>query len=142
MEARKMDFGTIDLNPNGDSISIKAQNGSARPENSHSVVFGGKSGEVVFASKDVKRVSIEYPPPGSTVSLTNGEGGIIILKDISLYSQYTNGEEINLPGGYQKTRISIGGTLVFSPKALRGLAGTGNKSTYRGTLRLKIISLD
>ena len=120
-----LDFGAIDLNPAGDTIVIAAQNGSASPKGSRSVVTGGGSGLIQVTSVEAEHVEILYP---DLVPLVCGSHSLQ-LTNIGLNSQY-HLTGVDLPGGGAIRTISVGGSLE-----LRGNETYGNCS---GSMALQV----
>ena len=107
-------FGSIDLHPSGDAITINASAGSAFPVSSGSVVTGGHSGQIIITSQDVEHVNITYPV---NINLTSGSNTITLI-NIGANSQYSGGT-YTLEGGVPLP-INIGGSLVIPAGQTQG----------------------
>lgn len=113
-------FGSVDLHPSGDAVTIDASGGSATPSAGRSVITGGASGSVTFrataSSTSDEEISITYP---TSVYLSNGHG-LIYVTDIGINSEY-NGDVITLPaGGLTDVEVHIGGKLTLPKNTLYG----------------------
>jgi len=110
-----LDFGTIDLNPGGDTIVIAAQHGPASPTGSRSVVVGGSSGLMQLTSTEAEHVEIVYP---ESVLLSCG-GRSLNITNIGPNSQYSL-SGVELPGGGVTRSVSIGGSLALQGNETSG----------------------
>ncbi len=104
-------FGTIDLHPAGDSVSINAQTGTPTLHRGQSLIDSWKSGKLICRSIKAGRLTLTYP---ENVSIRS-ESSTITLKEITSHSQHTN-KIIFLPGGNKPVSIHIGGVLTL-PKS-------------------------
>ena len=113
---QSVSFGTIDLYPAGDTITIAAAAGPAVPvAASNSVVTGGNSGLITVTSGSVEHVDIIYP-----VSVTMASGpNHIQLVSIDINSQYRVGGADTLGGGIPLI-ISVGGVITLVPGQANG----------------------
>jgi len=101
-----VDFGSIDLNPGGDTIVIAAHNGPASPAGSRSGVTGGGSGLIQVTSTEAEHVEILFPDSAPLVCGSHS----LTIKDIGPHSQY-HLTGLDLPGGGVTRTISVGGSL-------------------------------
>ncbi len=109
-------FGTIDLHPGGDTITIAAAGGPAVPvAASNSVVIGGNSGLITVTSATVEHVDIIYPVTVTMASSPNS----IQLVSIDINSQYNVGGADTLGGGLPLT-ISLGGVITLAAGQANG----------------------
>ena len=122
--AAPIDFGSIELNPGGDTIVIAAEHGHATPTASRSVITGGGSGRIRLTSADVEHVEILYP---DSLVLTAG-GRQVVLTDIGPHSQH-NGTGVDLLGGGVPVDVHVGGRL--------DLRNDGSPGNYSGTMSLQ-----
>lgn len=107
--SQSLSFGTIDLNPGGDTITIDASTGPATPiANSNSVVIGGRNGLITVTSLIIEHVDIIYPVSVNLVSGSN----VITITAIDINSQYRAGGADTLGGGIPLT-IRVGGKIVI-----------------------------
>ncbi len=102
-------FGTIELNPAGDIVTINAKNGAGTPVCSRSVVTGGNSGKITVTSTVPEQVTINYP---ENVTLRSGSQ-ILTIREIPSYSEYSSGF-VDLPGSNIQVEIDIGGRLLLN----------------------------
>lgn len=119
-----INFGNIDINPGGDTISIDAGNGTAFPQSSRSIITGGQSGAIAIQASDPIDIRVTYP---DTVELENGIEHTLTVSQIGPLSQY-NGSIMEHPGGNVTKTIHIGGNLIIPA------SNTGG--TYTGTLTI------
>lgn len=120
-----LSFGSIDLNPSGDTILIAAKNGAASPTSFQSVVTGGNSGQLTLRSTTVEHVDIVYP---SSVPISGG-GDILLITHIADNSQYT-GVGVDLPGGNIPVTVSVGGQIK--------LKGNEDNRTFSGSMTINL----
>ena len=120
-----IDFGAIDLNPGGDTITIAAQNGPAVPMGSRSVVTGGGSGLIRVTSVEAEHLEILYP---NSVPLTC-TGQSLTITAIGPHSQY-HLSGVDLPGGGVARLISVGGSLQ--------LGGNERSGRCSGTMTIQL----
>ncbi len=114
--SQSLSFGTIDLNPGGDTITISASTGPASPlANSNSVITGGRHGLITVTSLVIEHVDIIYPVSVNMVSGSN----VIKIISIDVNSQYRAGGADTLGGGIPLT-IRVGGKIVIPPGQANG----------------------
>jgi len=111
-----MDFGTIDLDPSGDTVRLDASAGAASPAvvtGNGSIITGGTSGLITINSQIAMTVDVTYPADG-VVTLDDGAGHTLPLTDIDTYSEggVTNGSEATVGGGIP-LEIDVGGELII-----------------------------
>lgn len=119
----QMSFGSIDLNPGGDTIVINASSGAATPASSGaaSIVTGGASGLITVASNNAFTINVVYEAD-STVALTEPiSGSIVYLNSIDQYSEggTVNGGVIHAAG--IDSLINVGGSVQFPAGADAGI---------------------
>ncbi len=118
-----MSFGSIDLNPAGDTIVIDASSGAATPASSGaaSVVTGGTSGLVTVAANTNFTINVVYEAD-NVVALTEPvSGDIVYLNSIDQYSEggTVNGGVVHAAG--VDSLISVGGSVQFLTGAESGV---------------------
>lgn len=118
-------FGSIELNPAGDTVTINARNGVSTPVSSRSVVTEGRSGKITVTSTVPEQVTITYP---QNVTLRAGSKTITI-SDIPTYSEYSSGF-VDLPGSNIQVEIDIGGKL--------SLNGDETTTAFSGTMTVEL----
>jgi len=126
-----LDFGSIDLDPAGDTITIDASGGSATPAaGAASVVTGGTSGLITIVSQVVMHVDVTYP--AADVTLTSGANTLTLTSaNIIANSQYDDGGAgADTLGGGTPLSINVGGVIVIP-------AGQAN-GTYTGTINVTV----
>lgn len=119
----QMSFGSIDLNPGGDTIIIDASSGAATPASSGgaSVVTGGNSGLVTVAASTNFTINVVYEA-NNVVELTEPVSGDSVY--LNSIDQYSEGGTVN--GGVTHTAgtdslISVGGSVQFPSGAESGI---------------------
>ena len=130
-----MNFGSIDLNPAGDTITLASEgaNGgvadTTATSSSHSVITGTQtSGAINVASGVNLEILVDYP---DSVTLTNGTGDTATLAKIDEHSGAGNtAGQLSYNATSTNVTIHIGGELTFP-------AGSGT-GTYNGTLSLTV----
>ena len=127
-----MSFGSIDLNPAGDTIVIDAHSGAATPASSGAVslVTGGTSGLITVAANTDFTINVVYQANGVVALTEPVSGDIVYLNSID---QYSEGGTIN--GGVPHTGgtdslISVGGSVQFPSGAAAG--------TYSGSMTITL----
>ena len=124
-----LDFGSIDLEPAGDTITIDADaagSGTVTPvPTGSSVIVGGGNGVITVASGVAMTVAVTYP---ATVTITDGTNNLDVV-NIDAHSQYgatgdTTGTVSKVAG--TDLLIRIGGEIVIP-------SGQVN-ATYNGTM--------
>ena len=118
-------FGHIDVHPGGDAIIISAQNGSALPESTRSIVTGGESGQLQITSESLEHVEFIYP---ASVTMESGQHSITIT-EIDVHSQYSSGGADVLGSGFPLD-VHIGGKMQLS--------GTEENGSYGGVMSITI----
>lgn len=127
-----MSFGSIDLNPAGDTIVIDASSGAATPASpgAVSVVTGGSSGLITVAANTDFTINVVYEADGVVALTEPVSGDIVYLNSID---QYSEGGTVN--GGVSHTAgtdslISVGGSVQFPTGAEAG--------TYSGSMTITL----
>jgi len=108
-------FGSIDLHPGGDTVTIAASSGPGSPISTQSMVIGGSSGRITISSQTVEHVDIIYPP---TVTLQNGVHTITV-DNLDNNSQYSVGGTDTLGNGIP-LQINVGGRLSIPSGQAQG----------------------
>lgn len=123
-----VDFGTIELDPAGDTLTVDASSGSATPAlpgGSASVISGGGSGTITVSANIAFTITAVYE---NTVTLTSGSDTLNVT-DMDLYSEggSANGSVSHSAGTppANDTVINVGGQIVFPANTPTG--------TYTGT---------
>ena len=109
LQIQPIDFGSIELNPAGDTVVLNGNEENAVPVSSTSLVIGGGRGKIILTSPVEEQVTIDYP---SSVTLRSSSHNLSISK-VRTYSQYSSGF-VNLPGNDIPVTVGIGGELVLS----------------------------
>lgn len=126
-----LDFGSIDLDPVGDTITIAAAGGAATPvATAASVITGGSSGLITIVSQVIMNVKVTYP--AVNVILTSGADTLTIaFATIAANSQYpSTGAGVDTVGGGTPLLINVGGIIVIPAAQANG--------TYTGTINLTV----
>ncbi len=125
IQVTPFNFGTIELNPGGDTITINAKTGASPPVSNRSVVTGGNSGKITVSSTVPEQLTINYP---ENVTLRSGSHTLTI-SDIPLHSEYSTGFA-DLPGSDIQLEIDIGGQL--------SLNGDETTTAFSGTMTVEL----
>ena len=127
IEVSPIDFGSIDLNPGGDTILIAAETGRAAPRSAgnRSLVTGGSSGRLTLVSSQAGHVVILYP---EFITLAGG-GHTLTVKDIPSHSQYAQ-DGVDFLGNGSQIEINIGGVIEFRGNETRG--------SYNGSMAIQL----
>lgn len=127
-----MSFGSIDLNPAGDTITIDAHVGAATPASAGavSVVSGGTSGLITVAANTDFTINVVYQANGVVALTEPVSGDIVYLNNIDQYSEggTTNGGVAHTGG--TDSLISVGGSVQFPTAAAAG--------TYSGSMTITL----
>ena len=126
-----LDFGSIDLDPAGETVTINASAGAATPAVANaSVVTGGTSGLITITSAVVMHVDVTYPAANITLSNGSGDTLTIVAATIAANSMYPDTGAGTNTDGTNPLLIHVGGIIVVP-------AGQAN-GTYTGTMAITI----
>ncbi len=122
-----LDFGTIDLDPAGDTVQIDASGGAtvAATITNSSLVTGETSGLITITSGVVASVAIVYP--AADVTLTSGGDSLTIVAATIAASSSATGVATD---GINPFYIYVGGTIVIPAAQPTG--------TYTGSMSITI----
>ena len=126
-----LDFGTIDLDPAGDTITINAASGAATPvATGASVITGsGTSGLITIATSVIMNVQVTYPT--SNVTLSSGSDSLTMTSaSIIANSMYPDSGAGGDTNGTTDFLIHVGGQIVIPLGQPSG--------TYTGTMTLTL----
>lgn len=128
-----LDFGTINLNPGGDTITIDASAGAATSSAaSGSIIGGGTSTSGLITVEHSMIITLWVSYPAGAVTLTSGADTI----DITAGSIATNSEYSSLatahtsPDATTDITIDVGGEIV--------IPGAQPDGVYTGTMTITI----
>ncbi len=127
-----LNFGTIDLNPLGDTITIAAIAGPATPVATGASVIAlgtGTSGLITVTCGVVVDIDVTYPAVDVTLT-SGGDSLTIVAATIGANSQYENGVTAFTTDGTNPALISVGGIIVIPAGQAAG--------TYTGSMSLTL----
>ncbi len=122
-----LDFGSIDLDPAGDTVTIDASGGAttAATITASSIVTGETSGLITITSGVIASVAVVYP--AADVTLTSGGNTLtIVAATIATFSSETG----VATDGINPFYIYLGGTIVIPSGQATG--------TYSGSMNITI----
>lgn len=131
--ATNMDFGTIDLNPAGDTVTIDATAGSATPATTGtSVITGGTSGTITVASPNAFTITVTYPATATLNGSGTAAGETLTVSDIAANSEGGSGPvtKSSGPSPGSDAVIHVGGAIVFPADTVNG--------PYSGTMTITL----
>ena len=122
-----LDFGSIDLDPAGDTIQLDASGGATTTASitNSSIVTGETSGLITITSGVVATVAVVYP--AADVTLTNGANTLTIAFATIAASSSVTGVATD---GINPFYIYLGGTII--------IPGTQPTGTYTGSMNITI----
>ncbi len=118
-----MSFGSIDLNPAGDTIVIDAHSGAATPASAGAVslVTGGASGLITVAANTDFTINVVYQADGVVALTEPVSGDVVHLNSIDMYSEGgTAYGGVSHTGGTDSL-ISVGGSVQFPSGSAAGI---------------------
>lgn len=128
-----MDFGSIDLSPGGDTVTINASAGSATPAaTGTSTPTGGTSGLITVASPNAFTITVTYPATATLNGAGAAAGETLTVSDIAANSV---GGAATVPKSSgaspgSDALIHVGGAIVFPPSTVNG--------PYSGTMTITL----
>ena len=128
-----LDFGSIDLSPGGDTVTIDASAGANTPAASGtSIPTGGTSGLITVASPNAFTITLNYPGTATLTGSGSAAGQTLTVTDIAANSvggAATVSKSAGASPG-SDALIHVGGSIVFPPSTVNG--------PYSGTMTITL----